>query len=243
MAFTSFMFMGIFSSIWAGVRLSKPGVSREVRLLVLKRHVSYIIAYFLCNIYLLMQRIQKYRIDNNHDVQHEKWWINTSEILYYSQGMIIPSVRLVEPYFFILAWENIRNFLVRTWRLVTFSKYSEEDYDPLRIGAKFVNKSHVELYKESKKAKQLQKKYKTDDDFLLGIDEPAETNNSINDNENEEENTNILNRSKNSIQTGQRSTRESIPLRESMLKSSAKLNRKRGQTILPEQSFSKKAIL
>lgn len=110
-----------------------------------------------------------------------------SEILYYSQGMLIPAVRLVEPYFFILAWENIRNFLVRTWRIVTFSKYSEEEYDPLRIGAKFVNKSHIDLYKESKKAKILQKKYKTDDDFILGIDEPGVTKYSLNDNDTDDD--------------------------------------------------------
>jgi len=47
------MIMGLFSSIWACRKLSKPGISREVRMLVLKRQVSYIIAYFLCNLYLL----------------------------------------------------------------------------------------------------------------------------------------------------------------------------------------------
>ena len=56
-SFICFMIMGLFSSFWACSKLSKPGISREVRMLVLKRHVSYIICYFLCNLYLVMQAI------------------------------------------------------------------------------------------------------------------------------------------------------------------------------------------
>ena len=57
LSFICFMIMGLFSSFWACSKLSKPGISREVRMLVLKRHVSYIICYFLCNLYLVMQAI------------------------------------------------------------------------------------------------------------------------------------------------------------------------------------------
>ena len=56
-AFLSFFFMGIFSSLFALNRLCKPGVSREVRILILKRHISYIFAFFACNLYLLIQAI------------------------------------------------------------------------------------------------------------------------------------------------------------------------------------------
>ena len=59
-SFCCFMIMGLFSSFWACRKLSKPGISREVRMLVLKRHVSYIICYFTCNLYLLIQAIQLY---------------------------------------------------------------------------------------------------------------------------------------------------------------------------------------
>lgn len=53
-AFLAFFFMGIGSSVFALNRLCKPGVSREVRILILKRHISYILAYFMCNVYLLI---------------------------------------------------------------------------------------------------------------------------------------------------------------------------------------------
>ena len=55
--FLTFCIMGIFSSLFALNRLCKPGVSREVRILILKRHISYILAFFACNLYLLIQAI------------------------------------------------------------------------------------------------------------------------------------------------------------------------------------------
>ena len=58
LAFIAFFFMGIFSSLFALNRLCKPGISREVRVLILKRHISYILAYFACNFYLLIQEAQ-----------------------------------------------------------------------------------------------------------------------------------------------------------------------------------------
>ena len=113
-SFICFMIMGLFSSFWACSKLSKPGISREVRMLVLKRHVSYIICYFLCNLYLMMQGIQKL----NESSTRGKWWINASEIAYFSQGLIIPAIRSVEPYFFRQAWYNIKMPFVICFRFL-----------------------------------------------------------------------------------------------------------------------------
>jgi hypothetical protein len=55
LSFIVFMIMGAFSSIFAFSRLCKPGVSIEVRQLILKRHVAFILFFFICNIYLLIQ--------------------------------------------------------------------------------------------------------------------------------------------------------------------------------------------
>ena len=104
-SFICFMIMGLFSSFWACSKLSKPGISREVRMLVLKRHVSYIICYFLCNLYLLIQGIQLYEKNKlKKSIKTGETWINISEIAYFSQGLIIPAIRAVEPYFFRQAW-------------------------------------------------------------------------------------------------------------------------------------------
>ena len=113
------MIMGLFSSFWACGKLTKPGVSREVRMLVLKRHISYIGAYFFCNIYLIIQAAQTYNFRNGTDVLEGTWWINVSEILYFLQGVIIPALRVVEPYFFVQAWHNFKMPFVMLFRCMT----------------------------------------------------------------------------------------------------------------------------
>jgi len=42
----------IYSTIFANVKLGKPGISEEVRSLVLKRHVAAIIIYTVFNLYI-----------------------------------------------------------------------------------------------------------------------------------------------------------------------------------------------
>lgn len=84
LAFMAFVFMGLFSSLFALNRLCKPGISREVRVLILKRHISYILAYFACNFYLLIQGAQQILLEYKVQVASGTWWINTSEILYFS---------------------------------------------------------------------------------------------------------------------------------------------------------------
>lgn len=156
-------------------------------MLILKRHISYILAYFACNFYLLIQGAQHFLYEWGYmeTVAEGTWWINVSEILYFSQGVIMPALRLVEPYFFFQAWRNFRDFFMRLFSVLVCKKYDEEVYDPLVVGAKFIDKSDVKKYKNSKKAKKLQK-YKTEEEFLFGIEGPANADSvvsSINDDE------------------------------------------------------------
>ena len=92
--------MGFASAIFASYRLCKPGVSRELRVLILKRHVSYIICYGICNLYLFIQSYQKILTSSGYPIKTGTWWINGTEVLYFSQGIIIPALRLTEPYFY-----------------------------------------------------------------------------------------------------------------------------------------------
>jgi hypothetical protein len=72
---------------------------------------------------------------------------------------------------------------VRLFNLLVCKKYNEEVYDPLVVGAKFIDKSDVQKYKNSKKAKKLQK-YKTEEEFLFGIEANGDSiASSINDDE------------------------------------------------------------
>lgn len=63
-AFTIYFVVGIWSTIFALQRLCKPGVSLEVRQLIIKRHISYIVCYLCCNIYLFIQEVQVRYITN-----------------------------------------------------------------------------------------------------------------------------------------------------------------------------------
>jgi len=138
------MAMGIFSSAFAFSRLCKPGVSLEVRQLILKRHVAYIIFYFTCNLYLLIQETEYYIQKNKHGtVATGTWWINLTEVLYFSQGIMVPSLRLLEPYFFQQAWRNTKSGFKRVVTVLLCRKYNVEVYDPTVVGAKFVNKEDV----------------------------------------------------------------------------------------------------
>ena len=46
------LIFAIYSTIFAHIKLGKPGISEEVRSLVLKRHVAAIFIYIVCNLYI-----------------------------------------------------------------------------------------------------------------------------------------------------------------------------------------------
>lgn len=173
-AFVAFMLMGLFSSAFAFSRLCKPGVSQEVRQLILKRHVAYILFYFTCNIYLLIQQIQYVFISNGGTASRATWWANVTEILYFSQGILVPSLRLFEPFFFKQAWRNIKNGFYKLITVLLCRKYNKTVYNPTIVGAKFVNQEAAMQYRQSNKAKKLDK-YSTEEDFLLGMESKAKS--------------------------------------------------------------------
>lgn len=108
-AYLVFFFAGIWSTVFALKRLSGEGVNPEVKGLITKRHIAYIFCTLVCNLYLLIQEIQQIRTINNHSVMEGKWWINGSEILYFSQGVWLTLCRFFEPYFLERSWENIKH--------------------------------------------------------------------------------------------------------------------------------------
>jgi len=74
-----------------------PGMSAEVRSLILKRHVASIAVYFVCNLYVLVSSC--YNIDNFKFAGTDSWWAKILKILYCSQGYIMPALRMIEPAF------------------------------------------------------------------------------------------------------------------------------------------------
>jgi hypothetical protein len=55
--FTFFLAMAIYSTIYAGCKLIRPGISGQVRTLILKRHFLCIFFFMISNVYLLVVSI------------------------------------------------------------------------------------------------------------------------------------------------------------------------------------------
>jgi len=80
--FVGFFIAAVWSSLFSWRRLTLPGMSSEVRSLILKRHIASIAVYFICNLYVLASSI--------YDIRHFKgtgvdtWWAKILKIMYCS---------------------------------------------------------------------------------------------------------------------------------------------------------------
>jgi hypothetical protein len=64
---------------------------------------------------------------------------NVTELLYFGQGIIIPTLRLAEPYFFAQMWRNMRKWWNRVFTFACCRKYNSDIYNPDVVGAKYIN--------------------------------------------------------------------------------------------------------
>lgn len=101
--FLCLIFCGIFSIIYAYLKLSKPGISGTARSLVLKRHAAGIILYVLCNLYVALISIYNslQLTPPNPAPSAATWWLITLKLLFFSEGLLSPLVRLTEDAFII----------------------------------------------------------------------------------------------------------------------------------------------
>ena len=56
-AYSIFVLMGLFSSVTACRMLTKPGVSVELRKLMMSRHMAYTILYATCNLFVAVRNV------------------------------------------------------------------------------------------------------------------------------------------------------------------------------------------
>ena len=80
--FVGFFIAAVWSCIFSWRRLTLPGMSSEVRSLILKRHVASIFVYFICNLYVLASSIYNIRHFKGSGVDY--WWAKTLKIMYCS---------------------------------------------------------------------------------------------------------------------------------------------------------------
>ena len=92
----TFIVNSFCSLIFMWSKLSKPGISSEVRSLVLKRHVSTLFVCGICNLYIFSESMWLTKNDMT-GIYKTGIWPATQKMLYYSQGYFYFLIRFSEP--------------------------------------------------------------------------------------------------------------------------------------------------
>ena len=145
--FFIYVLLAIFSFIFAGHRLMQAGINSEVRSLILKRHVIYIVYFFIANLQLV---VLCYTVVNPNVVisPHDSWPFVVLKVLMATQGYVMPLLRLSEPYFY---W-SVRNSIVNWWtrfrKAENFEEIEQAGFDRLYIER--MNEFYEEARKKSR---------------------------------------------------------------------------------------------
>jgi hypothetical protein len=95
--------VSIVSILYAIKKLCKPGISNETRKLVLVRHVLSIVGFQISQAYFMMS----FFVVQGIDVR--TIYTATSVVIFSAQGIYMPLLRLSEPFFFGVVWQNIKD--------------------------------------------------------------------------------------------------------------------------------------
>lgn len=89
-------------------------MSKQVRRLVLNRHMATMLVYLLCNIYafvsFLLIVVDKW---NTSGGITNAWYVLVGKVLFASQGWLIPLMRLSEPFFYQILVQKFKKWWSR----------------------------------------------------------------------------------------------------------------------------------
>ena len=112
--FSIFIIAFLVSTIYTCGKLRGPGMSKQVRGLVLNRHVATMIVYAVCNIYIYIVPFCMVIPDwRQYLMTSNQWYIKMFKILFAAQGFLIPMMRLSEPYFFKILSKTLKKLCNR----------------------------------------------------------------------------------------------------------------------------------
>jgi len=103
------MAVAVGSISYAGYHLSRPGISREVRGLILKRHVAYIVLFIIVNLYWAQLAIIFVKKDLEA-LKTDNWFRKMNKLTYFSQGIFMPILRLNEPLFLEISKDKVKKW-------------------------------------------------------------------------------------------------------------------------------------
>lgn len=105
----AYLVVSIYSIVYACRKLNKPGISKESYKLVLKRHIILIVVFFFSQVYCFISLANLYI--PKITVSDTSGAIKFFKLLFVSQGIYVPLIRLGEPFFFYTIWQNVKDFV------------------------------------------------------------------------------------------------------------------------------------
>ena len=79
--------------------LTKPGVSVELRKLIMSRHMAYTILYATCNSFVAVRNVI-FLTQVDATMFHDQWYVWVLSIVFYCQGIFVALLRWYEPAFY-----------------------------------------------------------------------------------------------------------------------------------------------
>ena len=98
--------LSIGSIVYGLVKLCQPGISREVRNVIMARHVVTILFFVIGNLYLQAGTVVLFMSTTGSSSgqkvvpDNDSTWVRVLKIIYGLQGLFLPLTRLSEPFFF-----------------------------------------------------------------------------------------------------------------------------------------------
>ena len=109
----SYFLVAIVSVLYALLKLCRPGISKEGQKIVLVRHVLSIFVFIIAQFYVFICFVVKSspNLETKDYSGNIKPFIAIFKVLFESQGIYVPLIRLSEPFFFSVILQNVKDIL------------------------------------------------------------------------------------------------------------------------------------
>lgn len=95
--FICFIVIVVIMTILIVIMILNLGLATDSKNKILWRHFFYQMTFNVCNFYVLYGVINFYNQTDTRDYNDQLWYVKLMRGLFYSQGFLLPIVRLVEP--------------------------------------------------------------------------------------------------------------------------------------------------
>ncbi len=96
----------LFSAVFVVVKLTHTNITPKIRMLIMRRHVMFIVFYVSVNIYVFWTFVYLLKYDNSIN-KHNTFTARVFKALYFLQGYFMPILRCLEPGFIEVIKRNL----------------------------------------------------------------------------------------------------------------------------------------